>query len=173
MASTIKTYNEHELPFGITAANISTISGMKEPEAVQLVQTLSKQPNTGVVNALSVFAALISLGDELATPIDTRIEALYDLIDFDYTCQVTHDELVVLFLCFGTALAGILKQRPEPASSPDDASCRRLAGQLYQEMDKDLSDILSKSEFCAWAIGFVSELEGVSVETVHTALFCH
>mmetsp|Transcript_25141 Transcript_25141/g.42437 ORF Transcript_25141/g.42437 Transcript_25141/m.42437 type:complete len:197 (+) Transcript_25141:36-626(+) len=173
VSSSIKTYNELELPFGINASNISTISGMKEPDAEKLVHALAKQPDTGVVNALTVLAAIISLADEAAGSVDARVECLFDLIDFDYTAQVTYDELVVLFLCFGTALAGILRGRAEPPVFPDDVFCRRLAGQVYQELDKDQSDILTRSEFSAWAISFLSEIEEVNVDNVYMSLFHH
>jgi hypothetical protein len=170
---TIKAYNEQELPFGINAANISAISGMKEADAQELVKTLAKQPDTGVVNALTVFAALICLADELAGSLDSRIESLYELIDFDCTSQVTYDEVVILFLCCGAALAGILKNRPEPVVCPDDGFSRRLAAQLYQELEKDASDILTKSEFSVWVISFLSELEEVNVDNVYMSLYHH
>lgn len=173
VTSTIKSYNELELPFGINASNISTITSMNEPDAENLIQTLAKQPGTGMVNALTVLAAIISLADEAAGSVDARVEALFDLIDFDYTAQVTYDELVVLFLCFGTALAGIIRGRSDPPVFPDDVFCRRLAGQVYQELDKDQADILSRSEFSAWAISFLSEIEEVNVDNVYMSLFHH
>jgi hypothetical protein len=179
VVSTIKIYHEQEFPFGINASNIATMSGMKESEATQLVRLLSKQPDTGVVNSLTVLSALICLGDELAGPLDSRIEALYDLVDFDGTAQVTYDELVILFLCCGAALVGALKTRRQEDEdqltplSPDDNLCRRLAGQLYQELEIQPSDMLGKSEFTAWAISFLSELETVNVDTVYMSLYHH
>jgi hypothetical protein len=174
VAGAIKSYCEQELPFGITAADVSAICDLKqEGEAAVLVAALARQPATGVVNALTVLAALILLGDELAGSLDSRIEALYDLVDFDFSSQVTHDELVVLFLCVGSAVVGLMKQRPEAPVHPDDSFCRRLADQLYQDIDKDTSDTLSKNEFSQWAISFVGELEEVNVDNVYLSLYHH
>lgn len=175
VVSTIKAYNEQELPFAITAANIVTISGMTESEATCLVNVLSKQPNTGVVNALTVFSALICLGDELAGSLDSRIEALYDLVDFDGTAQVNIDEVVILFLCCGAALVGILKGQREAEGEdqvfPSDTICRRLAGQLYQDLDLLPSDLLGKSEFISWAISILSDIEEINVDSVFKTLY--
>ena len=172
MAS-IKTYNENEFPFGITTTNIVTMTGMSEAEAKQLVQLLSKQPDTGVVNSLKVLSALLCLGDVASGSVDARIEILFDLVDFDGTAQVTHDELVILFLSCGTALAGIqgAAAGATATTTPDDAMCRRLVGQLYQELEMPTSDRLAKNDFTAWAISFLSELQEINIDNVYASLY--
>lgn len=172
LTATIKTYNELELPFGINAANIATITGMRVSDAKQIVQMLAKQPDTGFVNSLTVLSALILMADENEGTQEARIEALYDLIDFDCTTQATYDELAILFLCCGAALAGILQMCPDSLPTcPDDGVCRRLASQVYHDLEKDNSDILTKSEFASWVTSFLSELKEVSADTVYVSLY--
>jgi hypothetical protein len=180
VASSIKIYNDQEFPFGINASNIATMCNMKESEAKSLIHILSKQPDTGVVNALTVLSALICLGDELAGSLDSRVEALYDLVDFDGTAQVTYDELVVLLLCCGAALVGVLRAAGSGGEGgeqvvvyPDDAFCRHLAGQVYQELELPPTELLGKSEFTAWAISCLSELEDINVDNVYMSLYHH
>ena len=171
--SVIKAYNEQELPFAINDDNVSMISGLKGAQALQLVRQLSKQPDTGVVNALTVLSAMICMGDKAAGSVDSRIHALYDLVDFDRTSEVSFDELVILFLCFGAALLGILKTSGQSTVTLDDTLCRRLAGQVYQELEMKHNEMLGKTEFHSWVISFLSEVDEINVESVYMSLYHH
>lgn len=170
--SAVKSYEEMEIPFSINSSQVASFCSLKEQEVSQLIQLLSRQPETGVVNALTMLASFVCLGDELAGSLDSRVEALFDMIDFDKSSQISFDQLAILFLTTGTALAGLLKGQQESVF-PDDVFCRRLASQLYQELDKETTELLSKSDFTAWAMKILSEIENVNVNNVYMSLYHH
>lgn len=96
VTSSIKNYNDLDLPFGINASDIAGISGMQESDAKKIISLLSKQPDTGVVNALAVLSLIICLADQAEDiALEARIECLYDLIDFDGTSNVSCDEVII------------------------------------------------------------------------------
>eukprot|EP01038_Epipyxis_sp_PR26KG_P004119 gene4119-5872_t len=144
--SVIKAYQDGEYDFGIDYSVIMNVTGYDVEEAKELCQAHSKN-DTGIINAITLFVSIISLGNGDSRNELGRLESLFDLMDFSRNGQISLDEMTILLLCVGYSFSFILSYKSD---SPIDPIIIKFAKGIYESLNKKPSASITKTEFIDW-----------------------
>lgn len=163
----MKNYKDQEYDFGIDVAAVLTLTGLSQTDSKALIQSLSKN-DSGIVNAISVIMTAIMLADRLNNRYETqRIEALFDLLDFNQAGKINLDELTILFICLASAIAGILDKK----ESPSEEIITTLTLNIFDKLKRATNGSVTKAEFLKWCSETLVQIGQVDFEIIFET-FC-
>jgi len=163
----VKAYNDEELDFGIDHSVVSHLTGLTTAESKSLIAQLSKS-DSGIVNAITMLITIAALGESGHLMLDSRLETIFELMDFDGTAQITMDEMTILLLCVASSFSSVLSK---PEQCPSDMTMSKLTLAIYNDLNKKPSRPMLKSEFLSWATQCLANVSPINMETVFDAIF--
>jgi hypothetical protein len=149
-----KTYVDGEFDFGIDAATLSLLAHLNRDDADFICKTISMN-DTGVVNSLVLIYFFIILSESHTRNETVRVEALFDVVDFNMSGSIFLEDLAVSLLCVAQALGAVLGRSQD---IPSDAMMYKMANHIYSVVGKPTNSNLKKSEFTKWAVDVVLEV---------------
>ena len=163
----MKNYKDQEYEFGIDTASAAALTGLNQTESKGLVQSLSKN-DSGIVNAISVIMSAIVLADRMNTRNETqRIDALFDLLDFNQAGKINLDELTILFICLASAIAAILDKK----ESTSEEIITTLTLNLFDELQRVTTGTVAKAEFQKWCLDTLVQIGQTDFDVIFET-FC-
>ena len=109
-----KNFRSNDYDYVLNLREFITLTGLSPDKADALALSFRKmerkKESEDTINVLVVIVACILLSDGMNEMISTRIDALFDLFDFNSTGNASLDALNILLICLTKALAGILNK---------------------------------------------------------------
>eukprot|EP00428_Durinskia_dybowskii_P074164 CAMPEP_0170392016 /NCGR_PEP_ID=MMETSP0117_2-20130122/19968_1 /TAXON_ID=400756 /ORGANISM="Durinskia baltica, Strain CSIRO CS-38" /LENGTH=161 /DNA_ID=CAMNT_0010648127 /DNA_START=195 /DNA_END=680 /DNA_ORIENTATION=+ len=124
------------------------MTGYDQEDAKELVRLHAKN-DSGIVNAITVLISIISLGNSENRNEVGRLEAIFDLMDFNHNSKISLDELTILLLCISSSFGFILgaKEGEDEAKQPVIVE---FAKQIYQSLGKRPQSNITRDELVEW-----------------------
>lgn len=161
----MRNFVEQEYDFGIDVNQVATLTGLSQTECHEIVKSLSRN-ESGVVNALSLVIIIIMLADCLHRLETVRVDAIFELMDFNQAGKITLDELTVLFICASNGITCLLEHK----EAPSEEIITTMALNMYEQLKKAPNSTINKQEFSQWVMGTVAGLDNLEFETFYDTL---
>lgn len=143
----IDTFLKEEYDFDVENSVAEKLLGLNSSETDALVVALTRRVDAKV-NGITLLIALILLADEKTANVKERTEAIYRLMDFDNSGEITMEEMGIILFCLAMATSFILQKH---RLCPTALEVKQINEQLFNKMGKNVTSCLSKDEFLNWA----------------------
>ena len=101
------------------------------------------------INALTLLISIISLGNSENRNETGRLEALFELVDFNKTNRISLDELAIFLLCLSSSYSFILALAPD--EQPVDAVMIQFAKSIFETLGKRPNSYISGEDIVEYA----------------------
>ena len=141
-------YEEGGYDMGVTQGELSTIltaaiEGL-EPSYARELYYIFDRDSSGILHICELMSALCI---EARGSVESKVNFLFKVYDFDRGGDMGYDELTILLNC---VLVGIIKMTGE-GRMPEDAEMELLTDEVFLEGYKGSDGTISKEEFHEWA----------------------
>ena len=121
------------------------------PECNAIVKSLSKN-DSGIVNSISLISIAIMISDCFNRLEVERVEAIFDLVDFNQAGKISLDELTILLISVANGITAIL----EKTDTPSEEIITTLTLNIYEKLKKAQNSTISRQEFSQWILSTLS-----------------
>ena len=124
----------------ITLTNLSI-------ESHGIIKSLSRN-DSGIVNAISLLCIIILISDCLNRLETARLNAIFDLVDFNQAGKISLDELTILLISLSNAITVMIERK----DAPSEEIITTLTLNMYDQLKKAPNSTISKQEFTQWML---------------------
>lgn len=110
---------------------------------------------------------IILLADCMQRIETVRIEAIFDLLDFNKTGKISLDGLTILFICLATGIAGILGKDEVPS----EEIITTLTLNFFDRLKRASNGTVTKAEFHKWCMETLGTMDVTDFVTMFE-IFC-
>ena len=121
------------------------------PECNAIVKSLSKN-DSGIVNAISLLSIVIMMSESISRLERERVDAIFELVDFNQAGKISLDELTILFISVANGITAILEMK----DAPSEEIITTLTLNMYEQLKKAHNSTISKQEFTSWVLSTLS-----------------
>lgn len=143
----VDTFLQEEHDFNLENSVVEKLTGMNSAEADALVVALTRRVDSQV-NGITLLIALIMLAEENAASVEIRTAAIYRLMDFDSSGEITMEEMGIILFCLAMATSFILQRH---RLCPTAIEVKQINEVIFASMGKEFTSCITKEEFMNWA----------------------
>ena len=116
-------------------------------ESHAIIKSLSRN-DSGIVNAISLICIIIMISDCLQRLERARLNAIFDLADFNQAGKISLDELTILLISLANAITVMVERK----DAPSEEIITTLTLNMYEQLKKAPNSTISKQEFTQWML---------------------
>jgi len=161
----IQNFVEQEYDFGIDVNQVATLTELSQTESHGIIKSLSRN-DSGIVNAISLLCIIILISDCLNRLETARLNAIFDLVDFNQAGKISLDELNILLISLSNAITVMIERK----DAPSEEIITTLTLNMYDQLKKAPNSTISKQEFTQWMLSTLGGLENCEFETFYDTL---
>ena len=106
------------------------------------------------MNALSLISIIVMISDCFQRLETARLDAIFDLVDFNQAGKISFDELTILFISVSNGITAFLEKK----EAPSEEIITTLTLNIYEQLKKAPNSTITKQEFTQWTL---STLAGI------------